>query len=77
MRELKKISLAVVLALTLGTSAMAECGIISCPPEPPPPPTVVAQCGIISCPPSATQPADPVVTVALEVLQAVLSLPRF
>jgi hypothetical protein len=73
MRTLKRVSLAVVLALMLGTSAMA--GIIECPPAPEPPPPSDQTTGITDTPPSATQePTDPVVMGALEVLQSLLTV---
>lgn len=69
MRTLKRIGLAVVLALTLGTSAMA--GIIECPPAPEPAPEPSPQqAGIIECPPSAAT-TDQVVAFALDVLLSV------
>ena len=77
MRRLRQLSMAIVLTLMLGTYALA--GIIDCPPqaslaEPPPPATAT---GIIGTSPSAYPGAsatDPVVDIALNLLQSVLSL---
>jgi hypothetical protein len=77
MRRLRQLSMAVVLTLMLGTYALA--GIIECPPAPAPPPepSSVTATGIIETPPSAQPVApatDPVVDVALNLMQTVLSL---
>lgn len=77
MRRLQQLSMAVVLTLMLGTYALA--GIIECPPAPAPPPepSSVTATGIIETPPSAqpvAAPTDPVVDVALNLMQSVLSL---
>ena len=69
MRKLKQISLAVAIVLALSTGAMA--GIIECPPAPATAP------GIIDTPPSAQSvdvPSNPVVNVALNLLQSALTL---
>ena len=78
MRRLRQLSMAVVLTLMLGTSALA--GIIDCPPAPasPPEPPSVTATGIIGGPPSDAQlvaPAtDPVIDIALTLLRGALSL---
>ena len=78
MRRLRQLSMAVVLTLMLGTYALA--GIIECPPAPAPPPEPPSATapGITDTPPSGEQPVaaptDPVVDVALNLLQSVLSL---
>ena len=76
MRRLRQLSMAVVLTLMLGTYALA--GIIGSMPEPPPEPPSATAPGIIDTPPSGAQPVaaatDPVVDVALNLLQSVLSL---
>ena len=75
MRKLRQLSMAVVLTLMLGTYALA--GIIDTPPVPAAPPSATAT-GIIDTPPSGEQlgaPAtDPVVYIALNLLQGALSL---
>ena len=77
MRKLRHLSMAIVLTLMLGTSAFA--GIIDCPPAPaaPPPPSITAS-GTVETPPSdVTAPVastDPVVDIALALLQSALSL---
>ena len=75
MRKLRQLSMAVVLTLMLGTYALA--GIIDTPPVPPGPPPAAAMDGI-DTPPSGEQlgaPAtDPVVDIALNLLQGALSL---
>ena len=70
---MRKLILAVVLTLPLGTSALA--GIIQCPPAPePPPPDSQTANGIITTPPqSETQPTDPTIELALIVLQSLLA----
>ena len=76
MRRLRQLSVAVLLALSLGAPALA--GIIGGPPEPAPePPPAASATGIIGGPPTAesiTPATDPVVDVALNLLQSVLSL---
>jgi hypothetical protein len=78
MRKLRQLSMVVVLMLMLGTYALA--GIIDTPPDPgsPPVPPPAAATGIIDTPPSGEQlgaPAtDPVVDIALTLLQGALSL---
>jgi hypothetical protein len=70
MKQLKQLSLAVVLALVFGTSAMA--GIITTPPAPPPPPDSISATGITETPPSAQateEPSDPIVDLALTMLR--------
>jgi hypothetical protein len=68
--------MAVVLTLMLGTYALA--GTIGTSPEPPPEPPSATATGTIDTPPSAAQPGasatDPVVDIALNLLQSVLSL---
>jgi hypothetical protein len=78
MRRLRRLSMAVVLTFMLGTYALA--GIIDCPPgtiETPPAPQASAT-GTIDTPPSGAQPVapvtDPVVDIALDLLQSALSL---
>jgi hypothetical protein len=69
--------MALVLTLMLGTYALA--GIIECPPAPalPEPPSATAA-GTIETPPSGAQPVapaiDPVLDIALNLLQGALSL---
>jgi hypothetical protein len=76
MTKLRKMSMAVVLALMLAPSALA--GITDYPPAPAPPPSSVTATGIIDMPPSDAQPVasatDPVVDIALNLLQGALSL---
>jgi hypothetical protein len=76
MRRLRQLTMAVLLALMVSAPALA--GIIDCPPEAPPePPASATATGIIGAPPSAeavTPATDPVVDVALNLLQSVLSL---
>ncbi len=76
MRKLRQLSMAVVFTLALSASAFA--GIIGGGPEPPPappePPSATAT-GIIGTSPSAEPMApatDPVVDVALNLLQSLL-----
>jgi len=70
--------MAVVLTLMLGTYALA--GIIECPPAPAPPPQPpsATAMGTVETPPSNAQPlvpaSDPVVDIALSLLQGALSL---
>jgi len=79
MRKLRQLSLAVALTLTLGTYALA--GIIETPPgtiETPPAPQApsATTTGTIETPPSAQSVAassSPVLDVALNLLQSVLS----
>lgn len=79
MRKLRQLSIAIVLTLVLSASAFA--GIIGGGPEPPPappePPSATAT-GIIGTSPSAAQPVDmltvPVVDIALNLMQSVLSV---
>ena len=76
MRKLRQLSMAVVLALMLANAAFA--GTIGTSPEPPPEPSSVTATGIIGTSPSGAQPVapatDPVVDVALNLMQTVLSL---
>ena len=76
MRRLRQLSMAVVLALMLANGAFA--GTIGCPPEPPPEPPSATDPGSIGTPPSTAQPevvaTDPIVDVALNLLQSALSL---
>ena len=76
MRKLRQLSMAVMLTLVLATCAFA--GIIGGGPEPPPEPPPASATGIIETPPSDAQPVapatDPVVDIALNLLQGVLSL---
>ena len=77
MRTLRQLSIALLLALVVSASAFA--GIIDGPPAPAPPPEPpsATATGIIGAPPSAeavTPATDPVVDVALNLLQSVLSL---
>lgn len=77
MRKLRQLSMAVVLTLALSASAFA--GIIGTSPEAPPPePPSATATGITDTPPSGAQPeapmTDPVVDVALDLIQSVLSL---
>lgn len=75
MRRLRQLSMAVLLTLLLGAPALA--GIIGGPPEPAPEPPPTAATGTVETPPSAqpTIPAtDPVVDIALNLLQSALSL---
>ena len=73
MRKLRKLSMAVVLALMLASGAFA--GIIGTSPEPPePPPASVPE--TIETPASA-QPVsatDPAMDLVLDLMQSVLSL---
>ncbi len=70
MIRLRKLSMAVVLALMLAPSALA--GITDTPPAPPPAP------GITETPPSSAQPVsarnNSVASIALNLLQTVLSV---
>ena len=75
MRKLRQLSVAVVLTLALSASAFA--GTIGTSPEAPPPePPSATATGIIGTGPSDAQPvaatSDPVVEVALSLLQSVL-----
>jgi hypothetical protein len=77
MRKLRLLSMAILLTLMLSTSGLA--GIIETPPAPAPPPEPqqASSTGITDTPPSAapvTPATDPVVDVALNLLQSVLSL---
>ena len=75
MLNLRKLSMAVVLTLALSASAFA--GIIGTGPEPPPEQPSATAPGIIDTPPSAQPEApatDPVVDIALNLLQGALSL---
>ncbi len=78
MRNLRQLSMAVVLTLTLGTYALA--GTIDTPPAPAPPPESpsVTATGITDTPPSGAESVNPatapVIDVALNLLQSVLSL---
>lgn len=74
MRKLRQLSMAVVLTLMLANAAFA--GTIGTGPEPPPEPPSATAPGIIDTPPSDAQPAptDPVVDIALNLLQSLLSV---
>jgi hypothetical protein len=79
MRKLRQLSIAVLLSLMLGAPAFA--GIVDCPPAPAPPPSATATAtltGIVETAPSDVQPVtpatDPLVDVALNLLQSALSL---
>ena len=76
MRRFRQLSMAAVLMLALGASAFG--GIIGGGPEPPPAPPSATAPGITDTPPSSEQtvaaPTDPVVDVALYLLQTVLSV---
>jgi hypothetical protein len=77
MGRLRQLSMTVVLMLMLATYALA--GIIDTPPAPAPPqePPSATATGIIGAPPSAealTPATNPVVDVALNLLQSALSL---
>jgi hypothetical protein len=75
MRKLRQLSIAVLLALMLGAPAFG--GIVDCPPAPAPPPSSVMATGTTDTPPSDAQPVvatDPVVDIALNLLQGALSL---
>jgi len=73
MRKLQRLSIALVLTLAFAAGAFG--GIIGCPPAPAPPPSADAT-GIVGTGPGDTQPAaaptDPVVSIALGLLQNVL-----
>jgi hypothetical protein len=75
MRKLRQLSMAVVLTLMLGTYALA--GIIDTPPVPPEPPPAAAM-ETSDTPPSGEQlgatATDPVVDIALNLLQGALLL---
>ena len=71
MRRFRQLSMALVLALTLANGAFA--GTIGTGPEPPPEPASAT--GTIETPPTTqlvAEPSDPVVDVALSLLQSVL-----
>ncbi len=73
MRKLRQLSMAVVFTLALSASAFA--GIIGGGPEPPPAPPSATATGIIGTSPSTESIApatDPVVDVALNLLQSLL-----
>jgi hypothetical protein len=78
MRKLYKLSMAVVLTLVLAPYALA--GITDTPPAPVPPPEspATSALGTSETPPSSAQPGtltnDPLVDVALNLLQGALSL---
>ncbi len=76
MRTLRKLTIAVLLAFVVSAPAFA--GIISGPPDTPPPPSSAMATGIVDAPPSDAQPVtlatDPLVDVALKLLQGALSL---
>jgi hypothetical protein len=76
MRKLRQLSMVVVFALMLGNGAFA--GIIGTGPGPPPAPPSATATGSIGTGPSDAQPevaaTDPVVDVALNLLQSALSL---
>ena len=76
MRKLRQLSMAIVLALMLANAALA--GTIGGPPEPPPEPPSATEPGSIGTGPSDAQPevvpTDPIMDVALNLLQSALSL---
>ena len=78
MRKLWKLSMAVVLTLVLAAYALA--GITDTPPAPVPSPEPLSNSAMetIETPPSSAQPGtltnDPLVDVALDLLQGALSL---
>jgi hypothetical protein len=76
MRKLRQISMAVMLTVVLATCTFA--GIIGGGPEPPPEPPSATATGIIGTSAAAAQPVDtppwPVVDIALNLLQSVLSV---
>jgi hypothetical protein len=76
MIRFRQLCMAVVLTLMLGTYAFA--GIIDTPPAPPDPPPPASAPDSIEAPPSGAQPGsqatDPVVDIALDLLQAALLL---
>lgn len=75
MRKLRQLSMSVMLALVLATCAFADAGIIGTSPEAPPEPQSATAPGTIETPPSAESagaPTDPVVDLALNLLQSVL-----
>ena len=76
MRRFRQLSMAVMLALVLASGAFA--GSIGTGPEPPPEPPSATAPGSIGTPPSDAQPevfaTDPIVDVALNLLQSALSL---
>jgi hypothetical protein len=73
MRKLRQLIIAVLLALMLGAPTIA--GIVDCPPAAPP---STATTAIVDTPPSDAQPVtpanDPLIDVALSLLQGALSL---
>jgi hypothetical protein len=75
MRKLRQLIIAVPLALMLGAPAFA--GIVDCPPAPAPTPSAMTA-AIVDTPPSDAQPVtpanDPLIDVALSLLQGALSL---
>lgn len=73
MTRLRKMSMAVVLALMLAPTALA--GITDTPPAPAPEPPSATATGTIDTPPSAESlaaPGNPVVDVALNLLRSML-----
>jgi hypothetical protein len=78
MRKLWKLGMAVVLALVFAPYALA--GITDTPPSPvpPPEPQSTSAIGTVETPPSSAQPGtlttDPLLDVALNLLQGALSL---
>ena len=74
MRRLRQLSMAIFLTLMLGTYALA--GIIETPPVPPPPPAAAPDTSETAT--NAAQPVapatDPVVEIALDLLQSALWL---
>ena len=74
MRKLRQLTIAALLVLAVSATALA--GIIGGPPEPTPEPPSATATGIIGTGPSDAQPvaatSDPVVEVALSLLQSVL-----
>ncbi len=74
MRKLRRLNMAVVLTFAFSASAFA--GIIPTTPGSDPPPSV-AVTGITDTPPSdqpVVAPSDPVASIALSLLQTVLSV---
>jgi hypothetical protein len=76
MRKLRQLSMAIVFALMVANGAFA--GSIGTSPEPPPEPPSATAPGSIGTAPSDTQSevvaTDPIVDVALSLLQSALSL---
>jgi len=75
MRKLRKLSIALVVTLMLSAPAFA--GTIGTSPEPPPEPPSATATGIIGTVPiaeSVAAPNNPIVDLALNLLQSALSL---